>query len=226
MNERRPACHLPALARVNVPCSRSLATWRYINQFSLRGDPVVKCGGQYRDAMLPRSVAESSREETAPATGGCMVLSRMSFASKGVVYGTQPPMGVATTKSKHDALGFPILSLLKELLEQVCYFLDPQTLGTLHLVSKHVKFVAESNEFWKQLSIRQLGLNEALSDTHVPRNNWKAEFMFLRARAKRTKEYPRLYSQGLVGKISPVVREKEENISCGHSFREVSSMFG
>jgi len=155
-----------------------------------------------------------------------MVLSRMSFASKGVVFGTQAPMSVAMTKPKHDAVGFPILSLLKELLEQVCYFLDPQTLGTLHLVSKHVKFVAESNEFWKQLSIRQLGWNQALSDTPVPRNNWKAEFKYLRARTKRMKEYPRLYSQGLVGKISPVVREKEENIACGHSFREVSSMFG
>jgi len=90
-----PALSVPARPWKYHPCSRSSLHASLVRcelRPSFPFERVLGGAGQYRYAMLPRSAAESSRGETAPATGGCMVLSRMSFASKGVVFGTQAPM--------------------------------------------------------------------------------------------------------------------------------------
>ena len=149
------------------------------------------------------------------------MLSRMSFASEGVVLSTRPPIDLNGVKSKHDAVGFPILSLLKELLEHVCYFLDRKALGALQMVSKQFRAVAGSNEFWEQLSKKEFGLEQMSGAMVVAQNNWKAKYRYLVAKAKRAREYPRLFSQGLVGKITPILREKEERIPPGYSFLDV-----
>jgi|UPI00048DFF96 hypothetical protein len=162
------------------------------------------------DGLFEKSVQSNS-------LGGANVLSRMSYGKSALPSTTRELLSL---RSGHDAIGFPILSLFKDLLGDILGFLDYKSLAILFVVSKNMSLVARSNEFWKALSVHYY------SDSIEPGfsiQNWLLEFKYVREKVKRTRDYPRLFSQGLYGRLPSLVRMStiESGGPAGHSLFDI-----
>ena len=155
--------------------------------------------------------------QAAQALGGANVLSRMSYGKSALPSTTKQ---LFSLRSSHDAVGFPILSLFKDLLKNILSFLDFKSLAPLFFVSKHMSLVARSNEFWKALSFYHFS---EFIEPGLAIQNWVLEFQYLREKVNRTKNYPRLFSQGLYGRLPPLVRMStpKSGGAMGHSLFDI-----
>ena len=155
----------------------------------------------------------------AQALGGANVLSRMSYRQSALSSTTKE---LFSLRSSHDAVGFPILSLFKDLLKNILGYLDFKSLALLFFVSKHMSLVARSNEFWEALSLYHF---HDFIEPSLAIQNWVLEFQYLREKDNRTKNYPRLFSQGLYGRLPPLVRMSTQNSggAMGHSLFDIPS---